>query len=196
MSYIRRVERSKQNYDDHTTSSSVYHSVITGINNRIFHFNYPHMHEHKLSLQEVKEMDMVDYLKSVGLAPQRIRGNDYWYLSPLHEEHMPSFKVNRQLNCWFDHSSGTGGNLVDFCLLYHKCTVKELLQKMDSSLSFPQQKSSVLSLDDFATLDHRFRKVLININVDNQLLYWLLLHEISGFIKRNLQPNKRTSINF
>ncbi len=91
---------------------------------------------------------MVDYLKSVGLAPQRIRGNDYWYLSPLHEEHTPSFKVNRQLNCWFDHSLGSGGNLVDFCLLYHKCTVKELLQKMDSSLSFPQQKSSVLSFSN------------------------------------------------
>ncbi len=44
-----------------------------------------------------------------------------------------------------------------------------------------------MSLDDFATLDHKFRKVLININVDNQLLYWLLLHVISGFIKRNLQ---------
>ena len=103
------------------------------------------MQPHKLSLQEVKEKDMVDYLNSLGYHPQRINGNDYWYLSPLHKEHTPSFKVNRQLNGWYDHSLGKGGNLVDFCILYHKCTVKELLQKMNDSLSFHQQESSLLS---------------------------------------------------
>ncbi len=98
------------------------------------------MQLHKLSLQEIKEMDMVDYLNSLGYHPQRINGNDYWYLSPLHEEHTPSFKVNRQFNCWYDHSLGQGGNLVDFCILYHHCSVKELLQKMTDSLSFHQPK--------------------------------------------------------
>ena len=102
------------------------------------------MQAHQLSLQEVKETDMVDHLKSLGHQPQRSNGNDYWYLSPLHQEHAPSFKVNRQQNCWFDHSSGRGGNLVDFLLLYHQCTIKEVLQKMKGSLSFHQQKEALL----------------------------------------------------
>ena len=102
------------------------------------------MQLHKLSLQEVKEMDMVDYLNSLGYHPQRFWGNDYWYLSPLHEEHTPSFKVNRQLNCWYDHSLGKGGNLIDFGVLFHHCSVKEVLKKINTSLSFHQPKKTAL----------------------------------------------------
>ncbi len=103
------------------------------------------MQLHYVSLQQIKEMDMVDYLKSLGHQLQRTNGNDYWYLSPLREERTPSFKVNRQLNCWYDHSIGTGGNLVDFLLLYHHCTAKELLQRMNNSLSFHQPKQPIVS---------------------------------------------------
>ncbi len=106
------------------------------------------MQAHQLSLQEVKETDMADHLKSLGHQPQRSNGNDYWYLTPLHQERTPSFKVNRHQNCWYDHSSGRGGNLVDFLLLYHQCTIGELLQKMNSSLSFHQPKETLLQLQD------------------------------------------------
>ena len=103
------------------------------------------MQQHKLSLQEIKELDMVEYLKVLGYHPQRINGNDYWYFSPLHEEQTPSFKVNRHLNCWYDHSLGRGGNLIDFGVLFHHCSVKEVLKKVNASLSFHQPKTSVLS---------------------------------------------------
>ena len=57
---------------------------------------------------------MVDYLEKLGYMPQKIRGNDYWYLSPFRQEKEPSFKVNRKLNAWYDHGTGRGGNIVDF----------------------------------------------------------------------------------
>jgi Toprim-like/CHC2 zinc finger len=75
-------------------------------------------------------MDMVDYLFSLGHQPVKIRGNDYWYVSPLRNEKTASFKVNRKLNVWYDHSLQKGGNLIDFGILFHRCSISELLQKL------------------------------------------------------------------
>jgi hypothetical protein len=102
------------------------------------------MRSNQLAVQEVKELDLVVYLESLGYSPQKVRHNDYWYLSPFRQEKEPSFKVNRRLNAWYDHSLGRGGNLVDFGLLYHGCSVKELLQKMQSFFSLHPPKSSPL----------------------------------------------------
>lgn len=85
----------------------------------------------KLSIKDVKEIDMVDYLSATGHAPFKIRGGDYWYHSPLRMEKTPSFKVNRQANIWFDHGTGQGGNFIDFGILYHKCSVRDFLVIMN-----------------------------------------------------------------
>jgi DNA primase len=93
------------------------------------------------SLQEVKQMDMIEYLQKLGYQPQKIRNNDYWYLSPLRDEKEPSFKVNRKLNAWYDFGLGQGGNIIDFGVLYHHCTVSELLQKIPEIFSFHQPQT-------------------------------------------------------
>jgi hypothetical protein len=41
------------------------------------------MKTHNFSLEEVKQVDMVEYLEKLGHQPKKIRGNDYWYLSPF-----------------------------------------------------------------------------------------------------------------
>jgi len=89
----------------------------------------------RLSISEAKEMDMVSYLSALGHEPSKISNNDFWYLSPLRDEKTPSFKVNRKLNRWYDHGLGKGGNLIDFAILYHGCTVGELLQSLSGNLS-------------------------------------------------------------
>ncbi|RYE28738.1 MAG: DNA primase [Sphingobacteriales bacterium] len=83
-----------------------------------------------LSIMEAKSLDMVGYLESLGYSAQKIRGHDWWYLSPLRDEKTPSFKVDRKLNLWYDHGAGKGGNLVDFGVLFYRCSVKEFLQKL------------------------------------------------------------------
>src|SRR5690606_16241833 len=85
----------------------------------------------RLSIGEVKEIDMVSYLARLGYEPAKIRNVDYWYLSPLRDEKTPSFKINRKLNRWYDHGIGKGGNLIDFAILYSDCTVGEFLQKIN-----------------------------------------------------------------
>jgi hypothetical protein len=95
----------------------------------------------KFSCEDAKKIDMVDYLASLFHYPTKIRGNDYWFLSPLRDEKTPSFKVDRSKGIWFDHGTGKGGDLIDFGTQYHKCSVSDLLQKLstfnnNSRLSF------------------------------------------------------------
>ena len=79
---------------------------------------------------EAKQIDLVDYLAALGHRPQKIRNKDYWYLSPLHQEKTPSFKVNRSINAWYDHGIGKGGNLIDFGILYFHCSVRNFLEHL------------------------------------------------------------------
>ena len=80
--------------------------------------------------EQAKQIDLVEYLAAIGYHPQKVRNNDYWYLSPFRDERTPSFKINRHLNVWYDHGTGQGGNLVDFGIMYHKCSVSDLLQRL------------------------------------------------------------------
>lgn len=102
----------------------------------------------RLSLSEAKQLDMVDYLSSLGHEPAKVRNNDYWYLSPLREENTASFKINRRLNQWYDHGIGKGGNLIDFAILYYDCSVGELLHLLNHDFYFHKLpfQSSVNSL--------------------------------------------------
>lgn len=96
-----------------------------------------------ITCEEARQIDLVDYLAKLGHYPTKIRRFDYWYLSPLRDEKNSSFKVNRNMNLWFDHGTGTGGNLIDFGKLYYECTVRELLIKLageeNGTLSFHHQ---------------------------------------------------------
>ncbi|MBE9598699.1 toprim domain-containing protein [Pedobacter sp. MC2016-24] len=88
-----------------------------------------------LSCEDAKNIDMVNYLSSIGIEPIKIRGNDFWYLSPLRNEATPSFKINRKLNRWYDHGTGKGGNLIDFAIAWHSCTVGDLLQILNGNFT-------------------------------------------------------------
>lgn len=96
----------------------------------------------KLTCEQAKKIDLIDYLALLGRTPEKIRNSDYWYLSPLRDERTASFKVDRKLNLWYDHATGMGGDLIDFGTTYFKCTVSELLHKLSQqphpSFSFHQ----------------------------------------------------------
>jgi hypothetical protein len=95
----------------------------------------------KMNCDEARQISIVDYLAQCGFRPQYIRGVNHWYLSPIREENTASFKVNIQLNAWFDHGMGAGGNFIDLGIRLHQCTVEQLLSRLsagDRSLSFRQ----------------------------------------------------------
>jgi hypothetical protein len=85
-----------------------------------------------MNCQQANQIDMVEYLATLGFKPEKVHQNDYWYLSPNHTERTASFKVNRSKNIWFDHGTGEGGNLVDFAMRFFNCGLAEALNKIDS----------------------------------------------------------------
>jgi len=82
------------------------------------------------TFEQARKIDLVDYLFPIGYKPEKVRYNDYWYLSPLRSETDPSFKVNRAKNVWYDHGLGKGGNIIDYGILYYNCSQEELLEKL------------------------------------------------------------------
>lgn len=102
------------------------------------------MDTNKVTIAAAKQMDIIDYLASLNLNPQKIKGDDYWYLSPLREEQTPSFKINGKLHVWYDFGLGKGGNIIDFGILYFNCSVTDFLERLTSQstsapFSFHQQ---------------------------------------------------------
>lgn len=98
-----------------------------------------------------ESIDMKDYLAKLGFQPTKHPSpHEYWYHSPLSPDgdKTPSFKIatihGRQV--WYDHSRGTGGDLIDFGIQFHRCSHRELLQKFSDFLSFHPQPTSEKSL--------------------------------------------------
>ncbi|MEO5777409.1 MAG: toprim domain-containing protein [Flavobacterium sp.] len=122
-----------------------------------------------MNCEQANQIDLVDYLYSIGFSPNKISGENHWYLSPLHQERTASFKVNKSQNIWYDHGIGKGGKLVDFLCLYLNCQIPKALQKLvDSSVStdfsIHQQKTliSLSSLDDGAIRVLSIKNPIVN----------------------------------
>lgn len=113
----------------------------------------------QITIDQARQIDLVDFLYSAGHQPQKISRNDYWFLSPLRDEKTASFKVNRKLNVWYDFGIGKGGNFIDFGVLFHRCTVSELLQKLSGNTQVFAQTLSVNELSKSQTVSNFERQV-------------------------------------
>ena len=103
-----------------------------------------------MNIQEAKQIKIADYLQSLGYLPVKQQGNSLWYKSPLREETEASFKVNTELNRWYDFGIGKGGNIIALAQeLYSSDHMPYLLRKIAEqaphsrpvSFSFCQQPS-------------------------------------------------------
>lgn len=131
----------------------------------------------RLSCAEAKEQDLIIYLSTLGYEPAQIKGNDYWFLSPFRAEQTASFKVDKNLNRWYDHGMGKGGNLIDFAILYHDCTVADFLQRED--ISFPRQSSFSLQSKIAQTSEPKIEITGVRPIISIELLNYLRERKIS-----------------
>lgn len=101
-----------------------------------------------MNIEEIKKIPIADYLQSLGYTPTKQQGVNLWYKSPLRTERTPSFKVNAELNKWFDFGLGKGGNIIDLAeQLYQENCLPVLLERIaqqtphvrPTSFSFHQQ---------------------------------------------------------
>lgn len=111
--------------------------------------------EKRISPEEIKALNLVSYLASLGIQPSYIRGNLFWYNSPLRKEKTPSFKINRRTNLWIDYGARkdngkfNGGTIIDFAIQYFDCTIGELLSSFGNPSSFhPQRHEEIVVLSE------------------------------------------------
>ncbi len=67
-----------------------------------------------MNIEQAKSIDLVAFLSKLGIEPTRRRHTELWYLSPLRSESTPSFKLNQNLNAWYDFGDGSSGDIIDF----------------------------------------------------------------------------------
>ena len=103
-----------------------------------------------MTIQDVKQIKLADYLQSLGYTPVKQQGRNLWYKSPLREETDASFKVNTELEKWYDFGIGKGGNIIALAAeLYRSEDVVYLLRRIEertpyirpASFSFGRQHS-------------------------------------------------------
>ena len=95
-----------------------------------------------MNLHNIKQQSIMDYLQQHGYSPQHIRGNAYWYCSPLRNEHTASFKVNTERNQWYDFATGEHGDIIDLvCILQH-CSIAEAMKHLLSASNTSAVNSS------------------------------------------------------
>lgn len=70
------------------------------------------MNDQIFNCHQAKQIELVSYLNHLGFQPEKIVGDDYWYLSPFRDEKHASFKVNSRRNVWYDFGTGEGGTLL------------------------------------------------------------------------------------
>ena len=98
------------------------------------------------------------------------KGTRLWYLSPLRQEHTPSFKVETALNCWYDFGIGRGGYIIDLASeLYQSTDVRYLVscitnrcavQSAQTVASTSFQRHSVPSFQDISIMPLRSRALV------------------------------------
>lgn len=103
-----------------------------------------------MNLHNIKQQSIVDYLQQYGYSPKHIRGNAYWYCSPLRNEHTASFKVNTERNQWYDFATGEHGDIIDLvCILQH-CSIAEAMKYLSSASNTFAVRSSTRATHSFS----------------------------------------------
>jgi DNA primase len=68
----------------------------------------------------IEQIDIVAFISQYIELEQR--GDEFWGLSCFTDEKTPSFSVRQDPPCFYDYSSGIGGNVFTFVRFYHKCS--------------------------------------------------------------------------
>ena len=100
-----------------------------------------------MNIDQIKQIKLQDFLAAMGCKPVKQYGVNLMYLSPLRTEKHASFKVNTEINQWYDFGIGRGGNIIDLAeLLYNSSDVSYLIRQIERnapssvSVSLPTAK--------------------------------------------------------
>jgi len=101
-----------------------------------------------MNTKEAKKIRIIDYLKLIDLFPEKINssGSKAFFKSPFRNESIASFNLDLNQNIWYDHGTGTGGNIIDLVIKLNKtdvsCALEILSSKNLTPFSFQQQNNT------------------------------------------------------
>jgi hypothetical protein len=126
-----------------------------------------------MNCDEANNIDIVDFLASLGYQPAKQKGNNYWYISPLpgRQEKTPSFKVNRSKNVWYDFGLWEGGSLIDLGTRMYKCDVSDFLRQ----LSGTNKNRPLIVVDRSTTIEDEPKIKIVSVGpITSRPLYYYL----------------------
>lgn len=85
-----------------------------------------------MNINDIKQIKLQDFLAEMGCKPVKQYDVNLMYLSPFRTEKHASFKVNTEINQWYDFGIGKGGNIIDLAeLLYKSSDVSYLIHQIE-----------------------------------------------------------------
>lgn len=66
-----------------------------------------------MNIKQAKQIPLDALLSHLGYTRSKQTDTHSWYLSPLHSEKTPSFKVNRARKLSYDSGTGQRGDILD-----------------------------------------------------------------------------------
>lgn len=122
-------------------------------------------------IRQIKQIPIRTYLAEQGLHPVKDNPRYGLYLSPLREEHSPSFKVDYMQNLWYDFGWGMGGSIIDLIMRLERCDAGKAMRQLERHIDgmsvssfigknpIPQRPSSIIvervrPLESLALLDY------------------------------------------
>ena len=96
-----------------------------------------------MNCKQFNTIPLEEVLQILGHLPTKQTEKEAWFLNPFANENHASFKINKNMNYWYLHSEGIGGNNVDFMKKYLNASVKEVLEwaEMQHFSSFQPQNA-------------------------------------------------------
>ena len=105
-----------------------------------------------MNCKQFNTIPLEEVLLSLGHLPTKQSEKEAWFLNPFAKENHASFKINKNLNYWYLHSEGIGGNNVAFMKRYLNASVSEVLLWAENQnlSSFHQQNISNLKQENIS----------------------------------------------
>lgn len=113
-----------------------------------------------MNIKKIKQIKLQDFLASMGCKPVKQYGVNLMYLSPLRTEKHASFKINTEINQWYDFGIGRGGNIIALAeLLYNSSDVSYLIHQIEHNA--PSSVSGSLPTVKPITLQNSFEHLQV-----------------------------------
>ena len=94
---------------------------------------------------QAKSINLISFLSKLGIEPENIKKDQYWYYSPFRKESKPSLNIKNKENVWFDFGLGKGGTIIDFVMILKSIDFKESLKFIEQVNNGELQEKPAIS---------------------------------------------------